>query len=92
LIAALALALAPVPAANAESTFSVAGYAAPGTPVQYDRVAVRQFGSPNARKVLVLVPGRFGGAGDFTLVARYLAAHVPGLQVWAQMRREGALE
>ena len=62
------------------------------TPAQYDQVMVRRFGSPNAPHVLVLVPGTNGGAGDFDLVAPYLAAHVPGLQVWAEMRREGALQ
>jgi len=53
---------------------------------------VRRFGSPNASKVLVLVPGDLAGAADFNIVGPYLAAHVPGLQVWAEMRREGALE
>ncbi len=91
-------ALAPVSSAAAAratavpSIFSVAGYQAPGTPQRYDRVMIRRYGSPSARKVLVLVPGTFGGAGDFSLVGPYLAAHVPGLQVWAETRREGALE
>ena len=88
----LAAALAGARAARAESIFTVPGFHAAGTPTRYDRVQVRRFGSPKARKVLVLVPGTLGGAGDFTLVARYLAQHVPGLQVWAEMRREGALE
>ena len=42
--------------------------------------------------MLVLVPGTNGGAGDFDLVAPYLVAHVPDLQVWSEMRREGALQ
>jgi hypothetical protein len=33
--------------------------------------------------VLVLMPGYYGGAGDFTLDARELVKRVPGLQVWA---------
>ena len=70
----------------------MAGYRAPGTPQRFDHVMIRRYGSPNARKVLVLVPGFLGGAGDFALVGPYLAAHVPGLQVWAETRREGALE
>jgi len=62
------------------------------TPARYDQVQVRRFGSPGAPHVLVLVPGTNGGAGDFDLVAPYLVTHVPGLQVWAEMRREGALQ
>jgi hypothetical protein len=64
----------------------------PGTPTGYDKVMVRRFGSPTATNVLVLVPGTLAGAADFDIVAPYLAAHVPNLQVWAEMRREGALE
>ena len=91
-------ALAPVSSAAAAratavpSIFSVAGDTAPGTPRRYDHVMIRRYGSPTARKVLVLVPGMLAGAGDFSLIGPYLAAHVPGLQVWAEMRREGALQ
>lgn len=74
------------------STFSVQGVSVPGTPAKYDRVMVRRFGSPSASNVLVLVPGTLAGAGDFDIVGPYIAAHVPNLQVWAEMRREGALE
>ena len=62
------------------------------SPPQYDQVMVRRFGRPSAPHVLVLVPGTNGGAGDFDLVAPYLVRHVPHLQVWAEMRREGALQ
>ena len=65
---------------------------APTSPATYDKVSVRRFGSPSATHVLVLVPGTNGGAGDFDLVAPYLVTHDPGLQVWAEMRREGALQ
>ena len=74
------------------STFSVPGVSVPGTPSQYDKVMVRRFGSPSATNVLVLVPGTSAGAADFDIVGPYLATHVPNLQVWAEMRREGALE
>jgi hypothetical protein len=84
------------------STFSVQGVSVPGanfqgvsipvTPAKYDKVMVRRFGSPSATNVLILVPGTVAGAGDFDIVGPYLAAHVPNLQVWAEMRREGALE
>ncbi len=72
--------------------FTVSTPTAPGTPPKYDKVQVRRFGSADASHVLVLVPGTNGGAGDFDLVAPYLVTHVPNLQVWAEMRREGALQ
>ena len=74
------------------ATFSVPGVPVPGTPSRYDSVMVRRFGSPSASNVLVLVPGTLAGAADFDIVGPYLATHVPNLQVWAEMRREGALE
>ena len=80
------------PASVPESVLTIPAPAAPGTPAKYDQVQVRTFGSPSAPHVLVLVPGTNGGAGDFDLVAPYLATHVPGLQVWSEMRREGALQ
>ena len=89
------------PASVPESVFTVTTPAVVATPAipdgtvsptRYDQVSVRRFGSPGAAHVLVLVPGTNGGAGDFDLVAPYLVAHVPHLQVWAEMRREGALQ
>jgi hypothetical protein len=74
------------------STFTVAGVAVKGTPARYDKVQVRRFGAPSASNVLVLVPGTLAGAADFDIVGPYLASHVPNLQVWAEMRREGALQ
>jgi hypothetical protein len=75
-----------------ESVFSVRGVGSPGTPTRYDHVRVRRFGDPSARKVLVLVPGTQAGAADFDIVGPYLVRHVPDLQVWAEMRREAALQ
>jgi hypothetical protein len=89
------------PASVPESVFTVATPAVvatpaiaggPVSPTRYDQVSVRRFGSPDAAHVLVLVPGTNGGAGDFDIVGPYLATHVPHLQVWAEMRREGALQ
>ncbi|MPY64504.1 alpha/beta fold hydrolase [Streptomyces spongiae] len=59
-----------------------------GGPAGSDRVHVLQVGPRDAGTVLVLVPGMFGAANDFRLVARDLVAAVPGLQVWAFDRRE----
>jgi hypothetical protein len=61
-------------------------------PAKFDRVFVHKFGPRSGDKVLVLMPGTQGGAGDFTLTAHYLTNHVPGLQVWAIDRRTQALE
>jgi len=80
------------PASVPESVLTIPTPAVAGTPARYDKVQVRRFGNPSASHVLVLVPGTNGGAGDFDLVAPYLATHVPDLQVWAEMRREGVLQ
>ena len=47
---------------------------------------------PRPADVLVLMPGTQGGAGDFTLTARYLERRFDDLQVWAIDRRTQALE
>jgi pimeloyl-ACP methyl ester carboxylesterase len=88
LLAALACA---VPAAAAQTTTAVAGAPGPG-PSRYDKVFVTKFGSASAKRVLILMPGFQGGAGDFTLDAREIVKRVPGLQVWALDRRTQPLE
>jgi len=80
------------PASVPESVLTIATPPVAGTPAKYDQVQVRRVGNPSASHVLVLVPGTNGGAGDFDLVAPYLATHVPDLQVWSEMRREGVLQ
>ncbi|MER6157825.1 alpha/beta fold hydrolase [Streptomyces sp. NPDC001868] len=59
-----------------------------GGPVGSDRVHVLKVGPRDAGTVVVLVPGMFGAANDFRLMARDLVAAVPGIQVWAVDRRE----
>ncbi|WP_340383989.1 alpha/beta fold hydrolase [Streptomyces sp. SS7] len=59
-----------------------------GGPAGTDRVHVLKVGSGTAPTVLVMVPGMFGAANDFRLLARDLVAAVPGVQVWAFDRRE----
>ena len=91
--AAVGLALAPG-AALAGLTVEpevVPGANAPG-PAEYDQVYVSKVGPSDADRVLVLMPGTSGGAGDFTLLAEDLVAAVPDLQVWSVDRREQALE
>jgi pimeloyl-ACP methyl ester carboxylesterase len=66
---------------------------APGYgPAKYAKVYVDKTGPASAKNVLVLIPGTFGGSGDFTLVAKALVERVPNLQVWAIDRRSNALE
>jgi hypothetical protein len=68
------------PAAAAETVTTIPGAEGPG-PSRYDKVFVTKFGPKSARRVLVLMPGYYGGAGDFTLDARELVKRVPDLQV-----------
>jgi pimeloyl-ACP methyl ester carboxylesterase len=83
--------LAAAPAMARERLITVQTPPAPG-PADFNRVTVHRFGPKSAKRVLVLMPGTQGGAGDFTLDARYLVKHVRGLQVWAIDRRTQALE
>jgi hypothetical protein len=90
-IALLACLACAAPAAAAETTTTIPGAAGPG-PSKYDEVFVTKFGPKSAKRVLLLMPGYYGGAGDFTLDARELVKRVPGLQVWSVDRRSEALE
>jgi pimeloyl-ACP methyl ester carboxylesterase len=89
--AAVAMAVVATPALARERVISLDTPPEPG-PAQFNQVTVHKFGPASAKRVLVLMPGTQGGAGDFTLDARYLVKHVPGLQVWAIDRRTQALE
>jgi len=90
--AAVLTALVLAGPASAETSVAIKVGPAPGTPAKYDKVFVTKFGSPKAKKVLVLIPGTNGGAGNFTLVARQIVKRLPSFQVWAMDRREQALE
>jgi dienelactone hydrolase len=90
-IALLACLACAAPAVAAEKVSTIRGASGPG-PSKYDKVFVTKFGPRSAKRVLVLVPGYYGGAGDFTLAARELVKRLPGLQVWAVDRRSEALE
>lgn len=61
-------------------------------PARFDAVSVQQIGPRKPKRVLVLMAGTAGGAGDFTLVARDLVKRVPGLAVWSVDRRSQVLE
>ena len=87
---AASVAAAPPSAAGADRLVSFESDG-PG-PEQFDRVYARQIGPKKAERVLVLMPGTLGGAGDFVLLARDLVKRVDDLQVWAIDRRSQALE
>ncbi|MFE5398579.1 alpha/beta hydrolase [Streptomyces sp. NPDC056568] len=57
-------------------------------PAEAQRVGVLKVGRRDARRVLVLLGGREGGAGVFRHTARALASAGDDLQVWAVDRRE----
>ena len=87
----LFLCLFLAPEAGAQRAQTIRGTNAAG-PASYDRTTVLRFGPTKARRVLVLVPGTYGGAGNFRLVARDIVRRVRGLQVWAWDRRSNGLE
>ena len=88
--AALSLTLAASAGAAAPTVVKVGPL--PGTPAKYNKVFITKYGPNSAKKVLLLIPGTNGGAGNFSLVGPELAKRVPDLQVWAMDRREQALE
>ena len=90
-LAAAALLLLVPAAASAGPPVSVRGAPGPG-PARYDRVSYERFGPASAKRVLILVPGFQGGAGDFSLVGPEIAERVKGLQVWAYDRCTQAFE
>jgi pimeloyl-ACP methyl ester carboxylesterase len=90
-LGAAILSVAAAPASAQVRATSVEGATGPG-PAQYNRVFVDKVGSRKAKRVLVLIPGTSGGAGDFTLDAERLVKKVPNLQVWSVDRREQAFE
>ena len=72
---------------------SLPGYEAPGTPERLNRSFYRRYhADEKASAILILVPGIFGGATSFDILARQLVASRPGLEVWAVDRRANALE
>lgn len=91
LLVALAFAVIATGDAAASTYVAIPGARGPGL-ARYDRVFVDKYGPASARRVLILVPGYLGAAGDFSLIAPELVAHVPNMQVWALDRREVAFE
>jgi pimeloyl-ACP methyl ester carboxylesterase len=61
-------------------------------PEQFDSVDVHTYGPKKPKKILVLLAGTNGGAGNFTQVAKDLTDRVKGLGVWSVDRRSQVLE
>src|SRR3954467_9116656 len=90
---ALSALLGFAPAASARTSFErIPGYKSPGTPAQYDKVGILEFGSAKAKNVLVLNPGTSASAAYFAPLARSIVARAKRWQVWAVERRENLLD
>jgi hypothetical protein len=68
------------------------GFAAPGTPANYNKVGVIKVGPSAAKNVLVLEPGTSAGSAYFVPLAKWIVSKAPGWQVWSVERRENLLE
>jgi hypothetical protein len=94
-IAAVVFAVAMVAADSAsaasQTPLTLTGAAGPG-PARFDHVFVERFGEAKAPTVLILLPSRFGGAGEVSVVSQDLVAAAPDVQVWAVDGRWQALE
>ena len=76
---------------------SLPGEKTVGTPARFDRTFYLRYYAPkpgggDPDTVLILMPGIFGGATSFDVLARELVASRAGLEVWAIDRRANALE
>jgi len=70
----------------------MSGFAAPGTPAQYNKVGVIKVGPSSAKNVLVLEPGTSAGSSYFVPLAQWIVSRASGWQVWSVERRENLLE
>jgi pimeloyl-ACP methyl ester carboxylesterase len=89
---ALAMLAAPTSSKTKVSFTRLAGFAAPGTPAQYNKVGILKVGASSAKNVLVLNPGTSASAAYFAPLAKTIVAERPEWQVWAVERRENLLE
>jgi hypothetical protein len=92
LVIALALCAVAASASAATKFERLAGFRAPGTPAQYNKVGVLKIGPRDAPNILVLNPGTSASAAYFAPLARDVVRRARGWQVWAVERRENLLE
>ena len=94
-IAAVVFAVATVAAtpalAASQTPLTLTGAAGPG-PARFDHVFVERFGEASAPTVLIMLPSRFGGAGELSVVSQDLVAAQPDVQVWTVDGRWQAFE
>jgi UDP-N-acetylglucosamine:LPS N-acetylglucosamine transferase len=88
-VAAFAVA---APGAGAATFSWMDGYDHPATPNPLDKVGVLKEGPPDAKRVLILLPGTSGGAGYLAPLAQEIASKAKHWQVWALERRENLFE
>ncbi len=67
-------------------------FAAPNTPVQYNKVGILKIGSSSAKNVLILEPGTSAGSTYFVPLAKWIVSTNSSWQVWSVERRENLLE
>jgi pimeloyl-ACP methyl ester carboxylesterase len=68
------------------------GFAAPGTPLELNKVGILEIGPKTAKDILVLNPGTSASAAYFAPLAKTVVGLAKGWQVWAVERRENLLE
>jgi len=68
------------------------GFAAPGTPAQFNKVGILKVGPSSAKNVLVLEPGTSAGSTYFVPLANWIVSKTSSWQVWSVERRENLLE
>jgi pimeloyl-ACP methyl ester carboxylesterase len=88
----LAFGALPPTATSAVRFERLDGFAAPGTPDEFNKVGVLKIGPRRARNILILNPGTSASASYFAPLAKDVAREAKGWQVWAVERRENLLE
>jgi hypothetical protein len=88
---AAAMAAADPASAASQTPLTLTGAAGPG-PGRFDHVFVERFGDARAPTVLIMLPSRFGGAGELSMVGQDLVAAQPDVQVWTVDGRWQAFE
>jgi len=88
-VAAFAVA---APGAGAATFSWMDGFDDPATPNPLDKVGVLKAGPPDAKRVLILLPGTSGGAGYMAPLAEEVAGKAKHWQVWVVERRENLFE
>jgi pimeloyl-ACP methyl ester carboxylesterase len=68
------------------------GFAAPGTPAQFNKVGVIETGPSKAKNILILVSGTSASSAYFEPLAKDIVNGTRGWQVWSVERRENLLE